>query len=297
MTTLPPTTYSVTVETVQAEAAQLGRLLREAWGTEPVEVLAHGRDRTLLQIFFDEETKALLAARVLEARPEVRAVQLGATRPEDWQAMFRRHFSTREIGERLRIAPTWERNRISTDDRTTLFIEPGLGFGTGEHFTTRFCLEQIDRLWAGTAPVSLLDIGTGSGILAMAAASLGCPRVVATDHDADSLRCATETLALNRLEGRVEFLAADIESDSLPGPFEVVCANLFSNLLKDCARRIARASSRWLLLSGIREDEADGVAETYGRLGATEVGRDGDGEWVGLVFRVDLAPTDAINGS
>ncbi len=291
----PAPTYSVTLYTLQADTGQLCELLREQWHTEPVEVLAHGRDEALLEIYFDQEIQALLAARALESRPEVRAVTLRTTRPEDWQAMFRRHFSTREIGDRLRIAPVWERDRLPRDDRLTLFIEPGLGFGTGEHFTTRFCLEALDRLFAADPPASLLDIGTGSGILAIAAARLGCPRVLATDHDADSLRCAAENLALNQLAGRVEFQPADIESDSLPGPFEVVCANLYSNLLKDCALRIARASSRWLLLSGIREDEADAVSDVYRRIGATETGRDGDGEWAGLVFRVDLSPPTAIN--
>lgn len=290
----PPTLYGVSLETTQADAAPLLDLLREQWHVEPVEVLAHGQDRMWIEIYFPEEVQALLAVASLRPLPGVRSATLRTTHPEDWQTMFRRHFSTRAIGTKLRVAPVWERDQLPQDGRCTVLVEPGLGFGTGEHFTTRFCLEQMDRIWSTEAPASFLDIGTGSGILAAAAARLGCARVVATDHAADALRSAAENLALNEVADRVELLAADVEADPLPGRFDVVCANLYANLLRDCARRIAGATARWLLVSGLREEEADPVAEAFQHLGGSEVGRDGNGEWAGLVFRFNLSPPPAI---
>jgi ribosomal protein L11 methyltransferase len=160
-----------------------------------------------------------------------------------------------------------------------------MSFGTGEHFTTRFCLESIDRLCDGPRPpASLLDIGTGSGILALAAAKLGVRRVWATDNDALALVSARENAALNRLSKRVLFSVGDIAADPLPGPADAVCANLFSGLLMSSSAPIVRASRRWIVLSGIREFEADGVADAFRHAGALERVRDGDGEWCGLLL-------------
>jgi ribosomal protein L11 methyltransferase len=163
-----------------------------------------------------------------------------------------------------------------------------MSFGTGDHITTRFCLEAIDRLCRPRPAASLLDAGTGSGILAIAAAKLGVPRIVAIDSDPLAVAQARENLRMNRVAGRVRLRTGDITSAAPLGRFDVVCANLFGGLLIRAAARLCRAARRRLVLGGIREIEADAVADAYAALGAREIERDGDGEWCGLVF--DLAP-------
>jgi ribosomal protein L11 methyltransferase len=167
-------------------------------------------------------------------------------------------------------------------------INPGLSFGTGDHFTTRFCLEMIDSLSLPQAPASFLDVGTGSGILAIAAARLGARRVVATDNDERALEHARANAKLNGMSKRIRWVVSDITADALPtGGFDIVCANLYGTLLAGVAPALVRAAKKRLILSGIREQETDMVSDAFIEAGARETVRDGNGEWSGLVFEID----------
>jgi len=282
--------YVVTMETDRTVSDELSAFLYEQWQRIPAEFLVRGQDRMWLEIYFEDEVKALLAGEVTKGHPHVKAVQVRSTDPADWQKMFRRHFSTREIGDRLRICPVWEQEACPVDDRLTILINPGLSFGTGEHFTTLFCLEAMDRIWRDDAPETMLDIGTGSGILSIAARGLGCSEVVATENADYVLRCTRENLALNGVTDGVELVLSDIVDEPIGGSFDLVCANLYGHLLIECAPQIARPAARWLVLSGIREFEVDGVADAFVARGGREITRDGDGEWAGLLLRFDPVP-------
>jgi ribosomal protein L11 methyltransferase len=243
--------------------------------------------RAWLEVYFPSDIQAGIARQLLADREGVRAAQIRETTPRDWTSFWRHHFHTQNIGARLRICPVWEQDRQPADGRVTVLIDPGLSFGTGDHFTTRFCLEMIDRLCQKFALPSLLDAGTGSGILAIAAARLGCERVTGLDNDEPCLSQARENAALNGVADRIEWRVCDVTRDAVPGPFDIVCANLFSDMLIDVAPSLARAARRRIVLSGIREAQMDGVAEAYHALGAREAVRDGDGEWGGLMFDVE----------
>ena len=177
--------------------------------------------------------------------------------PVDWEAAFRLHHRPLVIGRRLLVAPPWD--VPEAPDREVLVIEPGMAFGTGQHDTTRTCLEEIETAVAEREVRSALDVGTGSGVLAMALARLGVPRVVALDLDAAVLPLARENLARN---GAGAVLLAAGTVGAVRGRFDLVVANLLADVLIDEASALAAtvAPGGRLIVSGILDSQADTVA-------------------------------------
>ncbi|HEY8240960.1 MAG TPA: 50S ribosomal protein L11 methyltransferase, partial [Kiritimatiellia bacterium] len=264
----------LTLEVQTARAEEVADWIRSVWETDVVELQRPGHARCWLEIYFPTEIQAGIARQVLQEKEGVVAAQLRQTTPRDWASFWRHHFRTQDIGSRLRICPVWEKDDPAGPGRVTVFIDPGLSFGTGDHFTTRFCLEMIDRLCQKSPPASLLDVGTGSGILAVAAARLGCPSVLGVDHDPQCMTQAAANAALNDVTDAVEWRLLDAGMDAMPGPFDAVCANLFSDLLIELAPGLAGAARSRVILSGIRETQMDVVAEAYAAQGARELVRD-----------------------
>jgi ribosomal protein L11 methyltransferase len=281
-----PDWYIVSLQVEKERVDDLTAHVRESLGMEPVEIERPKTAVSWVEVYFDDETAAMLAAKALGGRPGVQGCRLRASHPRDWQQFWRHHFHRVEIGKRLLICPTWEADDLP-ENRHALILEPGLSFGTGDHFTTRFCLEVIDDLFfRSQPPAAMLDVGTGSGILAMAAARLGCRRVLGVEYDELSLVQAHENLERNGLSDRIELKQQDITEGWSGGQYDLVCANIFSRLLIACAADLVDAAGRWLVLTGILEREADGVAEVYIALGCREVMRDGDGEWCGILLEM-----------
>lgn len=280
--------HVLTLEVGRDAAGETAAALAALWGQAPVEVDRPGHPRVWLELYFASEVEALLARDAAAGLPAVAATACRRTDARDWEAAFRRSFRMHDVGHRLRICPVWERDRATDDGRATIWVDPGMSFGTGEHFTTAFCLEIMDGLWLKSRPSSFLDVGSGSGILAIAAARLGCDRIVAVEYDEGVLPYLEANLRLNEVASLVEVSGMDITTASPPGTFEVVCANLYGGLLMQCARRLAELAERRLVLSGIRSFEMDGVADLFCGQGAREVCRDEDGEWGGLVFATDV---------
>ena len=212
------------------------------------------------------------------------SAQAMACREEQWTTFWMHHFQVRDVGRRLRVVPKWE--KAPDRRRINVRIDPGLSFGTGDHFTTRFCLEELERACDELAPGSMLDVGTGSGILAIAAAKMGVKRVEAFDFDPVCVEKCVENAALNRLDRmRIRFYGGDVlGSGWCRRPADVVCANVLTHVLVEAAPALWRATRKRLLLTGIREFEGDAVAEAFVAGGAREVRREGDGEWCGIVM-------------
>lgn len=279
----PQTVLSLQVRPGVADS--LAERVRGMWMLEPVQLARPGGTEVWIEIYFPTFVEAQLASRSLASAKGVLAVSVRGYAPRDWQSFWKHHFKARDFGKCLRVCPAWSRRRKR--GRINVIINPGLSFGTGDHFTTRFCLEMIDSLSRPRPPATFLDVGTGSGILAIAAACLGARRVVATDNDAQALDHARANAKLNRMTGRIRWIVSDITADPLPaGRFEVVCANLYGALLESAAPALVRASKRYVVLSGIREQETDRVADAFIAAGAREIVRDGNGEWSGLVFEM-----------
>ena len=285
----------VSIETDASRAEELAGWIRAALGLEPVELRRPDSDRVWLDVYFEEDTRARLARAAAERHPAAAGVAVRACRPRDWTLFWRRHFQPLDIAGILRIRPPWERARRKRGT-AELVLDPGLSFGTGRHFTTRFCLERLAAVIRAEHPRSALDAGTGSGILALAAARLGVPRVDAFDNDPRAVAHARDNLRRNRLTGRVRLRVADALARPPRGTYDLVVANLYGGLLVRLADVLAAATRRTLILSGIREVEADEVAVAFQSRGLDERVRDGDGEWCGLEFRRAAAPSRLAPG-
>lgn len=283
--------YVLTLVLPSGDQDELADWIRDRYGVEPVQLVRPYAVHTWLEIYWDTPAAAEAAEQYIGSmRPDVLGTRVRRCDSRDWETFWQLHFKAHPVGERLYIQPVWDNTVSPEAGRTSLRIVPGLSFGTGEHFTTRFCLEMIDQLTRRNKEAcrTMWDVGCGSGILAVAAALLGVNEVVGTDNDALCLVQAAENAALNGVTEqtgwRLEELASTVHTQCPPPGFDVVCANLFASLLLQGAPALWEATGRYLALSGIREHEVDTVAETFLRAGAVELVRDGDGDWAGLLF-------------
>jgi ribosomal protein L11 methyltransferase len=195
----------------------------------------------------------------------VRTAPLGDV---DWEAVFRSHHRPVAVGARLLVAPPWD--VPDAPGREILVIEPGMAFGTGQHATTRGCLEEIEAAVAGGGIRRALDVGTGSGLLAAALARLGVPRVVAVDVDAGVLPLARANLRQNGA-ARVLLLGGGV--GAVRGAFDLVVANLLLDaLVAEAAALAAAVAPRGrLVLSGLLDAQVPTVLAAYPGWRATHV--------------------------
>jgi len=212
---------------------------------------------------------------------------LSSVSTEDWSNSWKVNFKPLRIGRRLLIVPSWEEVQPREDD-IVLRLDPGMAFGTGGHETTRLCLELLERIMEEMPLMhspSVLDLGTGSGILAMAAVQMGAGRVCAVDIDPEAVEVARENLAANGLQDQVECSTTPVES--MHGSFDIILANILAEelvrLADHLSARLAPGGS--LILSGILA-EKEGLVRTgfqHQPLDYQETTR--AGEWVALHYR------------
>ncbi|MGA0333743.1 MAG: 50S ribosomal protein L11 methyltransferase [Kiritimatiellia bacterium] len=268
-----------------AEAEILRAWLENATDTSPVEMEFLDQAVLWLEAYFENETEArLLLCAFKDGFPEVEA-QVRHCGAKDWTTFWQHHFQPVEIGKSLMILPEWLREKVEVPEgREVILINPGLSFGTGNHFTTRFCLEMIDRLHSqGFHPDRMLDAGCGSAILSIAARKLGWENILAVDFDAMALEQAAENLVLNQVEG-ITLEVKDLTQTWFDQTYPLLAANLYGGLLMELAPKLVRACSGTMILSGIRTIEADAVATIFGQLGAVEKVCEADHEWCGMLL-------------
>ena len=209
-------------------------------------------------------------------------IEFARVKREDWAESWKRHFPPLEIGPELLVKPSWCQQRPKKK-QALVVLDPGLSFGTGQHPTTAFCLGEIVRCCHGSATPSFLDMGTGSGILAIAAVKLGCAPVHAFDFDPASVRVAKANVRKNRIEKKIKLTPGDVTKLPLrpPRKYDLVCANLISNLLIAEKRRIvARVKRRGtLVLAGILAVEFGEVQQSFEGLGMKLVASRVENEW------------------
>jgi ribosomal protein L11 methyltransferase len=234
-----------------------------------------------------EEARRRLAEAVDGPAPEVRWRWVD---DRDWLRAWRRGLGPRRPGERVVVAPSWCEPEAGPDD-VVVRIDPGMAFGTGEHGTTRGSLRLLER--AVSPGDRVLDVGTGSGVLAAAAAGLGGARVVALEKDVGAAETARENLGRNGVAGRCRVVQLEATPGLLrlmaPPRFDVVAANILAPVLVPLLapfREVAGDEGR-LILGGILEEEAEETVGPARRAGwrLEEEDRD-DGWWTGL-FRPD----------
>ena len=209
-------------------------------------------------------------------------IEIVKVKREDWKESWKRHCHPLEIGQTLLVKPSWSKQR-PRKNQAVVILDPGLSFGTGQHPTTSFCLNEVVRCWNNETPQSFLDIGTGSGILAIAAVKLGYQPVHAFDFDPESVRVAKENARKNRADAKCKITRADITKLSLKPArqYDQVCANLISNLLIAEKRRIVNhlKPNGTLVLAGILAVEFGEVEQAFTALKLKLVAKRVENEW------------------
>ena len=213
-------------------------------------------------------------------------IEIAKVKREDWKESWKRHFHPMEIGDSLLVKPSWSKQK-PRKNQLVVILDPGLSFGTGQHPTTSFCLNEIVRTApTGARPTkakSFLDIGTGSGILAIAATKLGFAPVRAFDFDPESVRVAKENARKNKVDSKLKPTRGDVTKLPLKPAqqYDLVCANLISNLLIAEKHRIVSRlkPSGTLVLAGILAVEFGEVERAFVELKLKLVAKRVENEW------------------
>ena len=195
----------------------------------------------------------------------------------DWLAEWKKGWRPVEVG-RFVVAPPWSEVE-EAPGRLVIRVEPGMAFGTGTHETTRLCLAAVEKHFRGK---SFLDVGTGTGVLAIAAAKLRpAAHVEACDIDPLAVSVAEENARLNGVGGRIEFRVGTVEETTASA--DLVCANLTADVILPLLPALLGATCGRLVLSGILDTQAAQVAARLIELGVGDYEMERDGEWVAFV--------------
>lgn len=255
----------VSVAVAPADSAGVAALLQGlAPGGAVIEETPSG---SLVRAYFPQDSSPQPVAAALQALarsfPHLPPQERSLTE-EEWTRGWRSFFSPLLVGQRLLVRPPWERG-APPPGRVAVTIDPGPAFGTGHHTTTQMCLEAVERYLKPGARV--LDLGTGSGILAIAAARLGAGRVVALDTDPVAVRAALANARVNRVLSRVSVRPGTL-GDRLR-PFDLLLANISSQAIIELARPLAGAACRGAVLaaSGFLAESLEAVQQALGAAG------------------------------
>ena len=206
----------------------------------------------------------------------VRDMNVREVEQRDWLEEWKKNWQPVEVG-RFIIAPPWSRID-DPHDRCVIRIEPGMAFGTGTHETTRLCLAAMQSYYEGG---SFLDVGTGTGILAIAAAACAPgAQVEACDTDMEAIEIARENAVANGVADRIDFRVGSVEEGTSSADF--ICANLTADAIAELLPRLVALTCGRLVLSGILETQIQAVIDQLSQLAITDVEITQDGEWVAI---------------
>ena len=219
-------------------------------------------------------------------RPDI-TVQHQLISEEDWGMTWKQHFKPLHISPHLVIKPSWESYQPAAGVHV-LEMDPGMAFGTGHHASTRLALGLAEELFEKptTAPRTVLDVGTGTGILAMACCLFGARQVLAIDNDPDAVAAGHDNVQRNRLTEKMEVSGRDLTT--IDREFDLVLANIIHDTLIELAPALIRCTSPGghLILAGIlRGEQEENIRRFYTDLGLTLTGSSGHEEWAALAFK------------
>jgi ribosomal protein L11 methyltransferase len=248
--------------------------------------LEEGADSVLVRAYFPTDSSEHPAQELGEYLRALRAdhsvVRWRAVNEEQWADSWKQWFQPIAVGRHLWITPPWHEH--SPPGRVTLTIEPGMAFGTGHHASTVGCLELIEEVLATDRIVQALDLGTGSGILAIAMAKLGVPEIRASDIDPIALGVARDNVARNGVQA-----AVTVEStwELGQGIYDLVAANLYRNALEELAERLATVVRQpgHLVCAGFFDGDVAAVIDAYASYGFAPERHWQRDEWAALWLR------------
>jgi ribosomal protein L11 methyltransferase len=216
--------------------------------------------------------------------PEPR-IEIEPLKQENWAVAWQDNFRTVKIGERLMVTPPWL--HPEPEGRAVVIIEPAEAFGTGTHETTQGCLELLEHALgiagAGTSAVSVLDVGCGSGILAIAAVKLGATDVRAVDNDPIAVESAHQNALLNGVDQRIGLQCLSVEE--ITEPADVITANLDTRTLLAHRDKLVSLTTRFLIVSGVPLDQWDDLKDAFVAAGLEAVKELARAEWGSGLFQ------------
>lgn len=263
----------------------------EAWEIAHIDLidedlLGKNREESIIHIYLEEgmnpaEAVSFISER-LDAEKIEYKIETDGCSEEDWADKWKAYFKPTPVGNRLFIRPTWI-DDYDAGDRAILNIEPGAAFGTGTHDTTRLCLEVLDEIV--TDKDTVLDIGCGSGILAIASMLLGAEKGFGVDIDPVAVKTATENGKMNGIdESALQFVCGDL-ADKVTEKYSIVVANIVADIIKLFSTQVRAfmLPGAKFIASGIIDTRADEVCESLENAGLKIVRRIENGGWVCLV--------------
>ena len=205
---------------------------------------------------------------------------------EDWSNAWKKYYHPVQVGEHLVVCPSWEAYDRQPDD-VVLTLNPGMAFGTGTHDTTRLCMELLEKYI--TPQDTVLDVGCGSGILAITAALLGANKIIGCDIDEVAVKVAGENAALNGVQDRIAFHQGDLTSQ-VEGSFQIICANIVADVIirlsEDAGRYLAKDGI--FITSGIIDTREQDVLNAVEQNGFQVIERRTSGGWVALACKAKV---------
>ncbi|MFC2074715.1 50S ribosomal protein L11 methyltransferase [Bdellovibrionota bacterium] len=270
---IPPLSKHLTEEEIEGAKPQ----------SKSVTIEAYFKDLTEKKL--EEITNRLRKMKSIFSDWKNLEIKRTSVKEEDWLEKWKTNFHALRVGKRIVVAPSWETGDFSEKD-CVITLDPGMAFGTGHHPTTEGCLTLLEKYIDTQNPKNLLDVGTGSGILAITAAKLGVSNVVANDIDKDAISTAQENACRNGVDGNISFSCNPLPK--IPGIFSIVVANILSTELKNLSNELSEKVSPGcpLILSGILCSESSEIKDlflkTYKFSFIEEIPKD---EWITIAFR------------
>ena len=267
-----------------------GVAVEEQDGYLPDEGDLPGQRRATIRTFMPLDASAAerrgridVAVRLIAALAPVSDLAERVLPEEEWRDAWKKHFKPLRIGSRIVVRPTWSTDK-PLEGEATIWLDPGMAFGTGHHPTTRMCVEQIERNMRPAARV--LDVGCGSGVLSIAAARLGAYEVLGLDIDPAAVGVAEQNGRQNGVQSRLTFAAGSLPSPrATPGSFDLTVANISAKVVSELAPELAASLKPGgiLIASGILVDNSSRVKQALSEAGAAIADVVSEDGWVTLV--------------
>lgn len=248
------------------------------------ELLRRDRDHALIHIYISPDENPAEALSFLQQQLTACSIphQLMRenVREEDWATAWRQYYKPVRVGQKLMVVPSWEQYQAQEGD-VVITLDPGMAFGTGTHATTRLCMRLIEQyLIPGQ---DMLDVGTGSGILAVTALKLGARKAVGVDIDATAVRVAGENAALNGVEDNLSVICGDLACD-VKGSFQLITANIVADIIirltPDVPPLLKEGGT--FVVSGIIDSREQNVRDALQANGFHVISSLTEGGWVAL---------------
>lgn len=251
------------------------------------ELVNKDRENAVIHIYIPKEENAVETVAFLKERMTASNIPFEifseTVDDTDWNENWKKYFKAFEIGKKLAVCPSWE-NYDNRGGRTVILLDPGAAFGTGTHATTSLCLEYLERyVNNGT---TILDVGTGSGILAIAGLLLGAKAAVGVDIDELSVSTAIKNAERNGVADKTQFFVGDL-ADKVSGKYKIVCANIVADVvirLFDNVRDFM-ADDGILIVSGIIDIRENDLEESAINHGFNIIDKSERGEWRAYVLK------------